>query len=181
MDRPDHEAIIALRIAVIEVQAENAAVTADKRRGEGRLLVRMEHMSKVERHAEVRQADFLERKQGGRAVGHKAVGSRLIGLIFDANEAIRIVPRDPADAIDLVSPEPRVISLKGVIKAVLPEPQRHQIGARLAGGVDPLLRETDSFAANGGIRIGEGADLEGWVGIVPDRQAVHRETEVADG
>ena len=53
VDGADHQPVVALGIAIIEVDAEQAAVPGDQRRGEGGLLVGVEHMGEVERHPEI--------------------------------------------------------------------------------------------------------------------------------
>src|ERR1700678_4033849 len=118
------------------MHAEKTAVPADQGGCEGRLLVRIEHMREIERHADMREIPFLERKQRRRAIRHEAIRTRLVRLVFDADEAVWIVQGDLANALDLIRPEPRIIGLKGVVEAILSKPKRHQIAARLASGVD---------------------------------------------
>ena len=63
-----------------------------------------------------------------------------------------IVLGDLADAVDLVGPKLRVIGLEGIVEAVLAEPQRHQIGAGRARGVDAALGEINRLAAHRRVR-----------------------------
>ena len=92
----------------------------------------------------------------------------------------RVVLGDFADAVDLVGPKPGVVGLEGVVEAVLPEPQSHQLAARFASRVDSPLRQIDRFAPHRRIGIGERADLEGGVGVIAHREAVDGEAEIAN-
>ena len=113
-------------------------------------------------------------------VGEQAVGARLVRLVLDADQALGIVLGDLADAVDLHLPHGGVVDLEAVVEAVLPEPERHQVAARLARRVDAALGEVDRLAADRRVRVGEGAELEGGVGVVAHGEAVDRQPEVAD-
>src|ERR1700728_1854111 len=138
------------------MEAEKAAVPADQGGCEGGLLVSIKHMREIECHPDIREVYILEGKERRRAVRHQAVGTRLVRLILDADEAFWIVQRDFADALDLFSPEPRVVGLKGVVEAILSKPERHQIAASPPSGVNASFGEVNRLAANRRIGIGEG-------------------------
>ena len=57
-----------------------------------------------------------------------------------------------AYAAHLIGPHPVVIRLKTVIEAILPQPDRHQIGPGFAGGIDAALGQVDRLPTHG--RIG---------------------------
>ena len=87
--RADHQAVVALGVAVVEMHAEQLAVAGDQGGGKGRLLVGIEHMGEVEGDAEIGQADIADRQQGRRRIRHQAVGARLVRLVLEADLAVR--------------------------------------------------------------------------------------------
>ena len=103
MHGADHQPIVALGVAVVEMHAEQLAMTRHQSGGKGRLLVGIEHMGEVERDAEIGQADIADRQQCRRRIRHQAVGAGLIGLVFQADLAIRIMRGDFTNSFDLVS------------------------------------------------------------------------------
>src|SRR5580692_977489 len=159
------------------MHAEKAAVPTDQGGCEGGLLVRIEHMREIERHADIREIHFLKGKERRRTVRHQAIGTRLVRLVFDADEAVWIVQGDLADALDLIRPELRIVGLKGIVEAILSKPQRHQIAASLPSSVNSSFGEFNRLAADRRIGIGESSNLEGWIRIVPHCETVHGEAE----
>ena len=84
------------------------------------------------------------------------------------------------NAIDLVLPERRIVGLEGIVEAILAEPERHQVGAASRAGVDAGLGQIDGFAAHRRVGIGEGAELEGRVGVVAHGKAIDGKPEIAE-
>ena len=177
---PDHQAVVALGIAVVEVKAEDTTVTRHEGGRESRLLVGVEHVCEVERHPKIGQADLLKDQQGRGAVRHETERARLVRLVFDADQAIGIMQSDFPDSRDLVIQQGRVVGLEGIVEAVLAEPERHQAGAGFARCIDAALGEIDGFAPNRTVRMRERAELERRVRVVPHREPVDREAEVPD-
>ena len=105
-------------------------MSIDQRGCEGGLLVRIKHMCEIEGHADIREIHFLKGKERRRAVRHQAIGTRLIRLVLDADEAVWIVQRDLANALDLICPEPRITGLKGVVEAILSREVVRRFGER---------------------------------------------------
>ena len=71
-----------------------------------------------------------------------------------------------------------VVALERVVEAVLAEPEGHEPPAGRGEGVDAALGQVDRGAADGRVRVGEGAGLERRVAVVAHGETVERQAEV---
>ncbi len=117
-------------------------------------------MGKVEGNAEVRAARLFDRQQAGGDVRENAVGARLVGFVFNADVHIGRILSDFPYRADRVFPDFFVVGLKAVIKTILPHPQCHQAGIKLAPCIDAALGQLNCFTADLRIGMGKGADFE---------------------
>ena len=178
VDRGHHQAVVAAAVAVVEVDAQEPAAAGGEGGGEGGLLAGVEQVGEVERHAEVRLPGLLDREQRGAEVAEQAEGAGLARLVLDRDVDAGVVGRDLADALDLERPEPGVVALERVVEAVLAEPEGHEPPAGRGEGVDAALGQVDRGAADGRVRVGEGAGLKRRVAVVAHGEAVERQAEV---
>ena len=74
MHRADHQPVVALGVAVVEVHAEQPAAAMDEVGREGRLLAGIERVGEVHRHAEVRRAGLRDGEQRRRGVAAAGCG-----------------------------------------------------------------------------------------------------------
>ena len=180
MHRSHHQPVVTLGVAIVEVHAEQPAAAMDEMGREGRLLAGIEGVGEIDGDAEVRRAGLGYGQQRGGGVTQQAVGARLVRLVLDADPAARIMFGDGADAGDFPVPGLAIVQLEIVVEPVLAEPDRHEVGAHGARRVDAALGQIDGLLPHGFIRIREGAELEGRIGVVAHGQAVDRQAEVAD-
>src|SRR3954470_8825955 len=180
MHRSHHEPVITLGVTVVQVHAEKPAAAMDEVGRKGWLLARVKSVGEVYRHAEVRRAGLRYGEKRRCSITKQAVGTRLIRLVLDADPAVRIMFGDGPDPGNFPVPDLLVVQLEAVIKAVLAEPDRHEVGAHGTRRVDAALGQVDGLFPHGFVWICEGAKLEGRIGIVTHGKAVDRQAEIAD-
>ncbi len=175
----DHQPVVALGIAVVQVQAQQARPAHHQRRRKGGLFVGVKRVRKVDGDAQVRSPRFVNRQKGGRGIGQDGIAARFVGLVFQADQTLRVMRGDLGDGRDLVLPQPGIVALEGIVPAVLAQPQRHHRGAHGAGGVDAAFGQVDRLAPDGPVGVGEGAALEGGVGVIAHRQPADLQPAIA--
>src|SRR5437773_3688802 len=117
-----HQSVIALAIAVIQMDAEQFRMASREHGSECRHLIGIEEMGEVQRDAEIVRSNFPSHQQGRADVGHQGKGARLVRLVFDGNVDCRIVATDFADRRDFHLPGSGIIDLTGVVEAILTHP-----------------------------------------------------------
>ena len=69
-----------------------------------------------------------------------------------------------------------IVTLKGVVIAVLPQPQRHHRPTHHPRRVGAALGQVNRLAPHNLIRVGKSAAFDRWVGVVPHRRAAIGQT-----
>src|SRR5829696_6817984 len=180
MHRPHHETIVTLAVTVVEVHAEQPAAAMDEMGGKGWLLARIKRVGEVHGYAEVWRAGLGYGEQRSCGVTQQAMGARLVRLVLDADPAARIVFGDGADAGNFPVPSLAIVQLKVVIKSILAEPDRHQVGAHGPRRVDAALGQLNGLLPHGFLWVCKGSKFESRIGVVAHGQAVDRQAEFAD-
>ena len=172
-----HQAVVALPVPVVELDAEQPRVAIHQDRGVRRHLPGVEDVRKVQGDSQVRRSDLPDGEQGRARIRHQGVGPGLVRFVLERDVDCPIVSGEHVEGRNRVIPHPPVVGLEGIVEAVLAEPQGHQRSAHLRECVETAPGEVDGLPAPGRIGIGQGAEPEVGVRVVAHRKAVQLDAE----
>src|SRR5439155_854731 len=113
-------------------------------------------MSEVDCHTEIGSAGLGNSEKCRRSVAQKAMGPRLVRLVLDTDPAGGVVLGDGANAGHLPVPGLGVVKLEAVVKAILTEPDGHEVGTHGTSRIDPTHGEVNGLLPDRCIRMCEG-------------------------
>ena len=168
--RPHHQPVIALGVTVVQMQPQQPRMTLDQGGGTGRLFTCVKRMREIQRHPKVFGPHLPDRQKRGCRIRQNHIRPWFVWFIFDGYQTIGVMCRHFGDAVNLGLPQRAVIALKGVVIAVLPQPQGHHRCRHGAGRINAALGQINCFTAHFGVRVGKRPSFESRVRIVPHRE-----------
>ena len=172
MNGAHHQPVVALAVAVVEVDPQKPRVAGNQVGGVGWHLVGVKDMGEVQRNAEVLSVHLLDRQQGRSDIRHQREGTGLVGLVFDGNVDRAIVVRNLGDGFGAGVPHRPIVALEGVVEPVLAHPQGHQAPAYFGQRVEAALGQVDSRPTHLGVGIGKGADRKARIGVLAHSELI---------
>ena len=174
MDRADHQPVIALAVAVIQMHPQDARIAPGQLRRLRRNFAGKQHMAEIQRDPGIAAPQFAQRQQVGGNIRHQRKRPRLAWLVFQCDVQVPVVVADLRQTGQTVLPHPRVIALKGIIHPVLPHPQRHHPPAHFGQRVQTALRDVHRRRPHHRVRIAERPQPKARIGVIAHRQPVQR-------